>query len=56
MASVISFLVMHKVLLLSVALGISELMALIPSLQSNGILAAIINFLKGQGAVDPAGK
>lgn len=38
---------------LIVALGISELIALIPALHSNGILDGIIKFLKGVAAKDP---
>lgn len=36
----------HKILILTVLLGISESLALIPSLQANGILDGIIKVLK----------
>lgn len=43
-------------LIATVLLGISEALALIPGLDSKGILAGIINFLKGLGVKDPQAK
>lgn len=37
----------------TVLLGISEVLALIPSLQANSVLQSIINFFKGLGVKDP---
>jgi hypothetical protein len=40
----------------TVLLGISEALALIPGLQANSVLEAIINFFKGLGVKDPQAK
>lgn len=53
------FLQDHLSLILGVALGISESLALIPSLQSNSILTFIVNALKsleGKSGSTPASK
>lgn len=39
---------------LIVALGLSELLSLIPALHSNGLLDGLIKFLKGVASKDPA--
>lgn len=43
-------------LIATILLGISEALALIPGLDSKGIIAGLINFLKGLGVKDPQGK
>ena len=54
MSALITFIVTHKIEVVSITLlVISEIMALIPGLKANGILAMIVSFLKDQGAVDP---
>lgn len=42
----LQFLIDNKVLLLSLALSLSEVLALIPNLKANGILQGLIDLLK----------
>lgn len=46
MADIIAWLQANAVLVLSVALGVSEALALIPALQSNSILQAVVSGIK----------
>lgn len=47
MADIIVWLQANVVMVLSVALGISEALALIPVLKANSILQSIVNGIKG---------
>jgi len=44
--SFIDFVVSNKVALLAIALGISEGLALLPSLKGNGIIHSVVEFFK----------
>jgi len=46
MEAIIAFLLLHKVVILSALLAISELLALIPQLKANSIFQLIVGMIK----------
>ena len=49
----IQFIIDNKAVLLGALLGISEVMALIPAVKSNGIFDLILNLLKKSAVKEP---
>jgi hypothetical protein len=49
------FILENKLVILAVLLAVSEGLALLPGLKSNGILDGVIKFLKALGAKDKSG-
>lgn len=53
LSTIISFVVGHQLELLSFALGLSELLAILPGVKSNSIFQLIVNLIKsGLGKSD----